>query len=141
MRLALLLGVVVIAAGCSDPISTPPTSMKDPPAETPIIREAVEQVPPPLLVQDLETYEGVVADIVAKLDDVSRAKLRGLKKDDLYLHHHGWGTSIRNRYGLWSDGPLLKRCAARAGRGEFIHPDSASMLIMEGVWEVVNAQQ
>jgi hypothetical protein len=91
---------------------------------------------------DLNTFEGVVADIVARLDDESKARLRATPRDQLIRHHLGWGTGIRNGYSLWSNEALLKSCAERAGyRDGFIHPDSASTLIMVAVWEAVTAQQ
>ncbi|MBN9524007.1 hypothetical protein J0H58_36770 [bacterium] len=141
MRVALLSVALLTIAGCSD--APAPTPLAPPPAAAPhpAALLALEQAPPPRAVPLLDTPEGVIADIVAKLDAESRAKLRDLKKDDLILYHHGWGTGIRNQYGLWSNSALLRRCAARAGYGEFIHPDSASMLIMEGVWEAVSARQ
>jgi hypothetical protein len=140
-----VLVVALLAAGCSRPVAPIPDA---PAPQQPVAAQPVlEQAPPPRAVPALDTPEGVIADIVSKLDADSRAKLRGMKRDDLIRYHHGWGTSIRNQYGLWSNRALLRRCAARAGYGEFIHPDkfihpdSASMLIMEGVWDAVNAQQ
>jgi hypothetical protein len=88
---------------------------------------------------DLNTFEGVVADVLAKLEDQSKERLRGTSKNDLIMFHHGWGTGIRNHYKLWSNRVLLQSCAERAGYGDFIHPDSASMLIIKAVWEAVNA--
>ena len=90
---------------------------------------------------DLNTFEGVVAAIVARLDADSKARLRATPKDDLIIYHHGWGTGIRNEYRLWSNQALLASCAEKAGYTDpDIHPDSASMLIIEAVWEAVVAQ-
>ena len=87
---------------------------------------------------DLDTFEGVVADLVARLDSDSKARLRATPKDDLIMYHHGWGTGIRNGYRLWSNEALLRSCAERAGYEDgSIHPDSASGLIIEAVWEAV----
>ena len=135
IRCVVLLVAMSVVVGCSgSPAPTPPAGVPQPVGEP-----ALEQAPPPRVIDPLDTPEGVIADIVSKLDAESRAKLRGMKKWELIEYHHGWGTSIRNRYGLWSNEALLRRCAARFGYDEFIHPDSASMLIMEGVWEAVNA--
>lgn len=89
---------------------------------------------------DLNTYEGVVADIVSKLDDEGRALLRKTPKDDLIQFHFGWGRNIRNEYHLWSNEALVKSCAKHAGQEGFIHPDDASSIIMKGVWEVANSR-
>ncbi len=90
---------------------------------------------------DLNTFEGVVADIVARLDAESKERIRKTPVGELIMHHLGWGMGIRNHYGLWSNEALLKSCAGRAGYNDpFIHPDSASMLIMRAVWDVVKAQ-
>jgi hypothetical protein len=101
----------------------------------------MEQAPPPRPVVDLNTFDGVVADLVARLDEQSKAELRKTPKDQILRYHMTWGMGIRNHYGLWSNQTLLKSCAQKAGRGDFIHPDSASTLIMTAVWEIVTAQQ
>lgn len=139
MRCAMLF--VPLLAGCTAPSAPVPSEPYSTDEAQPIVRLALEQAPPPRAIPPLDTPEGVIVDIVEKLDADSRVKLRGMKKGDLIEYHHGWGTSIRNRYGLWSNAALLRRCAERAGHGEFIHPDSASMFIMEGVWNAVNAQK
>jgi hypothetical protein len=90
---------------------------------------------------DLNTFEGVVADILDRLTEQSKAVLRSTPANELIGFHHGWGTGIRNHYRLWSNETLLASCAARAGYGDFIHPDSASSLIIRAVWEAVNAQK
>jgi hypothetical protein len=46
---------------------------------------------------------------------------------------------IRNGYKLWAkDSPIRISCAEKIGEKD-IHPDSASGVIMDGVWELVNA--
>jgi hypothetical protein len=91
---------------------------------------------------DLDTFEGVVGDLVARLDEESKARLRDTPRGELIVYHHGWGTGIRNGYRLWSNQALLVSCAEKAGYKDtsFIHPDDASMLIIEAVWEAVTAQ-
>jgi len=56
------------------------------------------------------------------------------------MYHHGWGTGIRNDFGLWQDvSPLRADCAKQSGRADDkIHPDSCSMMIMEAVWDRVH---
>lgn len=55
--------------------------------------------------------------------------IKSTPKDDLIKFHHGWGTQIRNDFGLWQGNViLLKDCDKH-------HPDDASMVIIEAVWE------
>jgi hypothetical protein len=55
--------------------------------------------------------------------------VRGTPRGDLIRFHHGWGTGIRNAFGLWGGNrALLDSC----GGG---HPDDASMVIIEAVWK------
>jgi hypothetical protein len=59
-------------------------------------------------------------------------KVRLIKKENLILFHHGWGTGIRNDFGLWrGNSALLNDCQAT-------HPDDDSMVIIEAVWESLN---
>lgn len=88
---------------------------------------------------DLDTYAGVVADIATKLDAKSKALLRETEKEDLIDFHHGWGRGIRNEYKLWTNEALVKSCGIQRGR-LILHPDDASMIIINGVWAVVNSQ-
>jgi hypothetical protein len=83
----------------------------------------------------------VVADIVTNLDDESKALLRRTAKQDLIQFHLGWGMEVRNKYGFWSNRALVQSCGKQRGYVGFIHPDDASMIVLEGVWEVVNARR
>lgn len=75
------------------------------------------------------TIEQAVTSILATMSVEDKQKVRATKKDDLIQYHHGWGTAIRNGLGLWrGNGELLADC--KAG-----HPDDASMVIIEAVWE------
>ena len=137
-RTALAVALSLLC-GCAAP---PPAS----PAPEPDAKPPAEVAPLPREIPPLDTYEGVVADIVGKLGADDRDKLRARKKEDLILHHLGWGMSIRNEYRLWSNRALVRRCAARSklgdlgDLGDLFHPDNASMLIIEGVWEAVRAR-
>jgi hypothetical protein len=63
------------------------------------------------------------------MEKSDKARLRDTKKEDLILFHHGWGTGIRNGFGLWGDNTnLMTDCRAQ-------HPDDASMVIIEAVWQ------
>lgn len=78
-----------------------------------------------------KTVDEAVTRILSILDEASKNKLRSTAKADLIMFHHGWGTGIRNDFGLWrGDDSLLKD----TGRDD---PDDASMVIMEAVWDSI----
>lgn len=76
------------------------------------------------------SVQETVADILKSLSDEDKATLRKTRKDDLIMFHHGWGTGIRNHYGLWRGNDKLIESAC----GKGCHPDDASMVIIEAVW-------
>lgn len=84
------------------------------------------------------TVAAAAADILAALTEKDIEKLRETPKDDLILFHHGWGTGIRNQYGLWKGNTALLRDACG---GEECHPDDASMVIVEAVWIAANRRR
>lgn len=62
-----------------------------------------------------------------------RATLFSTKRDDLVQFQVGWGTGIRNSLCLLAGGnDQLIRSACH---GKLCHPDDASMVIMEAVWD------
>ena len=77
------------------------------------------------------TVEDTVRDLLPRLSRFEKLKLMSTKKEDLISLHHGFGTLIRNRYGLWrgNDKLILSACGFRC------HPDDASMKIIEAVWD------
>ncbi len=78
-------------------------------------------------------YEAVGL-LLAKLSDADREKLKHTSKSELIIYHHGFGTYIRNQFGLWGGNEgLLKSCG-----GEWVHPDSASSVIINALWERLN---
>ncbi|RUO39858.1 hypothetical protein CWE15_08895 [Aliidiomarina taiwanensis] len=84
------------------------------------------------------TCKETALDIYKNLDQESINTLQETEKEDLIQFHFGWGMGIRNSYGLWSeDSPVRKSCAAMSGEQD-MHPDSASSVIMELVWELVH---
>ncbi|WP_277036349.1 DUF6794 domain-containing protein [Caballeronia mineralivorans] len=78
-----------------------------------------------------ETVEATVRMIISSLPDKDRLNVKNTKKEDLIRFHHGWGTGIRNYYGLWRGNKKLILSAC----GKPCHPDDASMVIIEAVWE------
>lgn len=79
------------------------------------------------------TVEAVVADILAGMPEADKKYLFELPRDQLITLHHGWGTGIRNHYGLWRGNDALIRSAC----GKPCHPDTASTVIIEKVWDTL----
>jgi len=135
MERAALALLAVAIAGCTKE-ERPPRSLPKP---SPISRSRAEDANVPLP----KTYEQAVARIVAGLSERDRRTVRAVPtKLDMIQFHHGWGTGIRNEFGLWSGNTALMRsCSIRAGLDAnkwFLHPDDASAYILEGVWETLH---
>jgi len=80
----------------------------------------------------------VVSDIISSMSEADKEVVRNTKVDDLIRFHMGWGTAIRNRYGLWRGNAKLLVSAC----GKPCHPDDASMIIIQSVWqELQNSKQ
>jgi hypothetical protein len=76
-----------------------------------------------------KTVDEAVTSILADMKDADRTRIRDTKKEDLISFHHGWGTGIRDEFGLWRGNTnLMTACHAD-------HPDDASMVIIEAVWQ------
>ena len=91
------------------------------------------------------TCEEAVQRIVTSLDNESIEVVKSTDEDDLIRFHHGWGTGIRNEFGLWSDNhELSKGCAKKSLTGlryNFLtrpHPDDVSMEIITRVWHALH---
>ncbi len=81
------------------------------------------------------TVEQAVAVLLPGLDEAAREKIRGTPRGDLIIFHHGWGTGIRNELGLWrGNDDLLRACGEK-------HPDGASMVIIEAVWDALQKER
>lgn len=67
--------------------------------------------------------------LIGKLSPEDRETVKNTPFDKLVRFHHGWGTGIRNAFGLWGgNAALLADCGCT-------HPDDASMVIIEAVWK------
>ena len=79
-----------------------------------------------------ETVAAAAEMVITRLPEKDQLIVKNTKKEDLIQYHHGWGTGIRNYYGLWRSNRklLLSACDGRP-----CHPDDASMKIIEAVWE------
>lgn len=80
-----------------------------------------------------DTVDGAVANLLAVLSEEDKAQVRSTSKDDLILFHFGWGTGIRNRFGLWRGNTGL----AEAACGKGCHLDEVSMVIIEATWSAL----
>ena len=77
------------------------------------------------------TVDEAVDRILWTLPDEDRELVKNTPEKALIQFHHGWGTGIRNSFGLWAGNTeLLKSCGS-----EDMHPDSASMVIIRAVWQ------
>ena len=83
------------------------------------------------------TVSATVDDLLKSLSPESKKTIRETKKEDLIGFHHGWGTGIRNHYGLWRGNSALIEDAC----GEGCHPDDASMVIIESVWRALQHER
>ena len=94
----------------------------------------------------IATVAQAVQDLISKLDEASKTELKGLTDSrQLVAYHHGFGTGIRNNYGLWKGNKrLLNDCKRIATKkqmvltpveDDLIHPDDASHIIMVALWE------
>lgn len=82
------------------------------------------------------TVDAAVKDLIASLSSEDKAKIKNTEKKDLIQFHMGWGTGIRNHYGLLKGNDALREDAC----GKRCHPDDASMVIIEKVWEVLQQE-
>lgn len=81
------------------------------------------------------TLEQTVEDIISSLSEEDKKTVKEDKHCNLIRYHHGWGTGIRNNYGLWRGNTKLLRSVCE---GKKCHPDDASTIIIYGVWNKLN---
>lgn len=73
------------------------------------------------------TLSETVAILSAELPERERLVIAGTLAQDLGRFHHGLGTYVRNRFGLWGPNPaLLAACKVD-------HPDDASAVILRAL--------
>lgn len=63
------------------------------------------------------------------------ATLKVVPRIDLISYHMGWGMYIRNSLGLWQPHSALRASCAQKVGDSTLHPDGASSLLIEGVWD------
>jgi hypothetical protein len=73
------------------------------------------------------TLSETVAILAAELSEQDRIVMAGTLETDLVRFHHGLGTYIRNRFGLWGANPaLLAACKVS-------HPEDASAVVLRAL--------
>ena len=77
------------------------------------------------------TVSEAVDRLLSRISEEDKALIRSVRKRDMSRFHHGWGTGIRNAYGLWGKNQALLSTLPPLYR----NADSASWVIMEAVWE------
>jgi hypothetical protein len=89
----------------------------------------------------------VIAVIVfAEMTESDKHAVRtdALTAEDMTRYHHGIGTNIRNRFGLWDkDNPYVKVDAAPNAAGVIddpMFPDQVSHEILKKVWHMLQAE-
>ena len=116
----ILLIALLILTGCSKPQS-PATEQREA-VQSHVVTDAERAAWP-------KTVNEAVTNILATMSDEDKIRVGDTPKNELILFHHGWGTGIRNDFGLWRGNTnLMADCHAG-------HPDDASMVIIEPVWQ------
>ena len=98
-----------------------------------------------------------VKRIVNRLPPQDKRVLKSMPQKDMIKFHHGFGTTIRNAFGLWHGNPALLKDCDRVQKKQYpedykkcqklystynekmespIHPDDASGVILNEVWKV-----
>lgn len=81
-----------------------------------------------------KTLDAAVSYVVSQLSEQDKKTVRETPKADLIKFHFSLGMSIRNDLGLWrADSELLNAVCG----GKPCHPDNASMIIINGIWETL----
>ena len=78
-----------------------------------------------------KTLDEAHAQLEKNLPKEELAKIDKMKsEDDMSEYHFGFGTGIRNSWGLWGDSPLSKHLRSLG----FIHADDMSSVILDTFW-------
>jgi hypothetical protein len=82
------------------------------------------------------TVAEAIQHLLSLLDEENRAALKAIPRNRLIQLHHGYGTGIRNSLGLWGQNKALRSDPEIA----HMHPDDASIYIIEQMWDFLHAQ-
>ena len=132
-RLGLVIAAIMLLspAGCRKKQSADPVPDAAVPEET---DEASEPSMPEVEKEEKaealpSTIDEAVDFILSEMSDEDRKTFMETPRNDLIKYHHGFGTAIRNRLGLWSGNSKLMQATGKQ------HPDDASMVIIEALWD------
>jgi len=78
-------------------------------------------------------FQAAVDRIYREIGEDGRRELGSLERGNLIMCHFGLAMGVRNSLGLWHDHLLVEACGEQEA-------DGASMRIVEGVWEKIQAE-
>lgn len=82
-----------------------------------------------------KTVQEAVRTLLSDMTEEEKNLIRNSTEDELVHFHPSLGKYIRNRFELWGDNyELLISCGV-------VHPDDASRVIMQAVWQAVKGQE
>jgi hypothetical protein len=130
LRRISFLMLVLLLGGCAASVRSDSGEAKAAPEDASFL--TVDEWP--------RTCDEAVSWVVNHLDAESTEIVRNTPRDELIKFHHGWGTGIRNNFGLWrGNRELLESCLALEPGTQY-HPDSVSMIIIERTWDRLHSQ-
>jgi len=78
-----------------------------------------------------KTVEEAVDQLLSSMSDEDKQTVKNTPESELIQYHFGWGTGIRNEFGLWrGNEELLVSCGSAD-----MQPDDASMVIIKAGWK------
>ena len=80
---------------------------------------------------NLTTLPEVVADIIENMSEADKATVANTPEEELIQFYLSLGTAIRKNYNLWQNPALVKATGEE-------HPDAASMVIIQVVWQALH---
>ena len=81
--------------------------------------------------RNLTTLPEAVADIIENMSTADKANVVNTPETDLIRFYHGLGTAIRKDYNLWRNQALVRVTGEE-------HPDDASSVIIQAVWQALH---
>lgn len=81
-----------------------------------------------------ETIEEAVEQLLSLMSEEDKHCLKKTPKKDLIMFHFSLGLYIRNNFGLWKGNRELLQYISKSDF-PFVHPDDASMIIIEELWK------
>lgn len=93
-----------------------------------------------------DTVDKIVSHVMLGFSPDDFAHFQGITLEEAGRMHHGFGTHIRNTYGLWKDNPLTEKWRTDESSHDIRdgcdysldHPDQMSNTIIEAIWHKIN---